>query len=65
MTGRYQTNIGAHQHRTWEWNKKPLPAPARHISEWFRDAGYFTCNLQPAGGKKAGPTAPPAPARSI
>jgi N-sulfoglucosamine sulfohydrolase len=54
MTGRYQTNIGAHQHRTWEWNKKPLPAPARHISEWFRDAGYFTCNIQPGGGKKAG-----------
>jgi N-sulfoglucosamine sulfohydrolase len=48
MTGRYQTNIGAHNHRTWLWNKKPLPEPARHISEWFRDAGYFTCNLQPA-----------------
>jgi N-sulfoglucosamine sulfohydrolase len=55
MTGRYQTNIGAHQHRTWEWNKRPLAAPARHISEWFRDAGYFTCNLQPAGRAKQGP----------
>jgi Arylsulfatase A and related enzymes len=52
MTGRYQTNIGAHNHRTWEWNKKPLPAPCRHVSEWFRDAGYFTCNLQPAPGAK-------------
>src|SRR6476659_276407 len=54
MTGRYQTNIGAHQHRTWEWHKKPLAAPARHVSEWFRDAGYFTCNIQPGGGKKQG-----------
>jgi arylsulfatase A-like enzyme len=47
MTGCYQTQIGAHQHRTWQWNKRPLPSPVRHISEWFRDAGYFTCNLQP------------------
>ncbi len=47
MSGNYQTRIGAHQHRTWQWNKRPLPPPVRHISEWFRDAGYFTCNLQP------------------
>lgn len=47
MTGRYQNNIGAHNHRTWDWHKRTLPAPARHVSEWFRDAGYFTCNLQP------------------
>jgi arylsulfatase A-like enzyme len=55
MTGRYQNNIGAHNHRTWEWNKRPLPAPARHISEWFREAGYFTCNLGAGkAAKKAG-----------
>jgi arylsulfatase A-like enzyme len=54
MTGRYQNNIGAHQHRTWQWNKTELPPPARHICEWFRDAGYFTCNIQPDGGKKQG-----------
>jgi arylsulfatase A-like enzyme len=55
MTGRYQTSIGAHNHRTWEWNKKPLVRPVRHISEWFRDAGYFTCNLGAAkAGKKQG-----------
>jgi arylsulfatase A-like enzyme len=54
MTGRYQNNIAAHNHRTWEWNKRPLAAPARHISEWFRDAGYFTCNLQPEPGKRKG-----------
>jgi len=54
MTGRYQTNIGAHNHRTWEWHKKPLAAPVRHVSEWFRDAGYFTCNLQPPPGQRKG-----------
>jgi arylsulfatase A-like enzyme len=52
MSGRYQNNIGAHNHRTWDWHKQTLPAPARHISEWFRDAGYFTCNLQPERGKR-------------
>ncbi len=48
MSGRYQTNIGAHNHRTWDWHKTTLPTPAKHIADWFRDAGYFTCNLQPA-----------------
>jgi arylsulfatase A-like enzyme len=47
FTGTYQTKIGAHQHRTWEWRKQPLPAPVRHLCEWFRDAGYFTVNIQP------------------
>lgn len=51
MSGRYQTNIGAHNHRTWEWHKTTLPTPAKHVADWFRDAGYFTCNLQPV--KKA------------
>jgi len=51
MSGCYQTAIGAHQHRTWEWNKRPLAAPIRHISDWFRAAGYFTCNLQPANAR--------------
>src|SRR5262249_3222726 len=52
MSGRYQNKSGAHQDRPWQWHKKTLPAPARHICEWFRDAGYFTCNIQPSGGKK-------------
>jgi N-sulfoglucosamine sulfohydrolase len=51
MTGCYQTRIGAHQHRTWEWNKPVLSEPVRHVSEWFRAAGYYTCNLQPAASK--------------
>jgi N-sulfoglucosamine sulfohydrolase len=52
MTGRYQTNTGTHNHRTWEWNKKPLAAPGKHLCDWFRDAGYFTCNLQPPPGRR-------------
>jgi len=54
MTGCYQNRIGAHQHRTWEWNKKALPSPVRHLSQWFRDAGYFTCNLQPSNPPRTG-----------
>lgn len=48
MTGCYQIATGAHNHRTAAWNKRPLPAPIQHICDWFRAAGYFTCNLQPA-----------------
>jgi N-sulfoglucosamine sulfohydrolase len=51
MTGCYQTSIGCHQHRTWHWNKRPLPDPTRHICDWFRAAGYFTCNLMPTADK--------------
>lgn len=40
MTGCYQTFLGAHQHRTWQWHKRVLPPPIRHVSQWFRDAGY-------------------------
>ncbi len=45
MTGMYQTTIGAHQHRTEEPNKKPLPPGVRVITDRLRDAGYFTANL--------------------
>jgi len=48
MSGCYQNRIAANHHRTWDWHKRPLPPPTRHISEWFRDAGYFTCNLRGA-----------------
>jgi len=52
MSGRYQTNIGGHNHRTWEWHKKPLVPPSKHICDWFRDAGFFTCNLEPPPGQR-------------
>ena len=51
MTGMYQTTIGAHQHRTWTWNKKPLPAGVKPITDYFRSAGYFTANLSAGPGK--------------
>lgn len=47
MSGCYQTHVGAHQHRTWPWNRRPLVPPVRNMCDWFREAGYFTCNLQP------------------
>jgi arylsulfatase A-like enzyme len=45
MTGMYQTTIGAHQHRTAEADKKPLPDGVRLMTDWLRDAGYFTSNI--------------------
>jgi N-sulfoglucosamine sulfohydrolase len=48
MTGAYQTFTGTHHHRTWPWRKQPLPPPIAHVCDWFRAAGYFTCNLRPA-----------------
>ncbi|MFC7293074.1 sulfatase [Hirschia litorea] len=41
-TGMYQTSIGAHQHRTPEDRKKPLPEGVKLLTDHFRDAGYFT-----------------------
>ncbi len=41
-TGIVQTSIGVHQHRTRD--KKPLPDGVRVITDYFRDAGYYTSN---------------------
>ncbi len=43
MTGMYATSIGAHNHRTV--NKKPLPDGVRLLTDWMREAGYFTANV--------------------
>jgi N-sulfoglucosamine sulfohydrolase len=43
MTGMYGTTIGTHNHRTV--NKESLPAGVRVLTDWLRDAGYFTANL--------------------
>ena len=50
-TGVYQTSFGAHHHRSHRSQQKnrphapkPLPAPIQHVCEYFRNAGYFTCN---------------------
>jgi len=52
MTGMYQTAIRAHQHRTK--NKKPLPSPVKVITEYFRDAGYFTCSCKGVQWQESG-----------
>ncbi|MBI3462451.1 MAG: sulfatase [Planctomycetes bacterium] len=51
MTGMYQTTIGAHNHRSHRDDGYQLPAGVRVISDWMRDAGYFTANVRqlPAG----------------
>ena len=51
-TGMYQTAIGSHNHRTV--HKKPLPSGVRHISEYLREAGYFTVLSAPPPGKRSG-----------
>ena len=42
ITGKYQTEVGGHHHRTW--NMQPLPKGVRPVTEIFRDAGYFASN---------------------
>ena len=42
MTGMYQTTIGAHDHRSLT----TLPEDVKPITEYFRQAGYFTANLK-------------------
>lgn len=43
-TGMYATTIGSHDHRTID--KQPLPNEVRLLSDWMRDAGYFTANIK-------------------
>jgi arylsulfatase A-like enzyme len=45
MTGRYQTAIGAHNHRTWEWRKPDLPVGVHPVTNYFRRAGYFSADI--------------------
>src|SRR3954464_7280024 len=46
MTGMYQTSIGAHNHRSHRDDAYRLPDGVRLLTEWFRDAGYFTANVR-------------------
>jgi N-sulfoglucosamine sulfohydrolase len=46
MTGMYQTTIGAHNHRSHRDDGYKLPDGARVLTDWMRDAGYFTANLR-------------------
>jgi len=46
MTGMYQTTIGAHNHRSHRDDGYRLPGGVRVLSDWIRDAGYFTANIR-------------------
>jgi N-sulfoglucosamine sulfohydrolase len=46
MTGMYQTTIGAHNHRSHRDDGYQLPAGVRVLTDWLRDAGYFTANIR-------------------
>jgi arylsulfatase A-like enzyme len=46
MTGMYQTTIGAHHHRSHRDDGYRLPSGVRLLSEWFRDARYFSANIR-------------------
>jgi len=48
ITGMYQTSIGAHHHRSHRDDGYTLPEPVRLITEYFREAGYFTANVTTA-----------------
>jgi len=44
ITGMYQTSIGAHNHRSHRDDDYRLPAPVRPITDYLREAGYYTVN---------------------
>jgi len=48
ITGMYQTSIGAHHHRSHRTDGLSLPEPVRLITDYFREAGYFTANVTTA-----------------
>jgi len=48
ITGMYQTSIGVHHHRSHRDDGYTLPEPVRLITEYFREAGYFTANVKTA-----------------
>ena len=49
ITGMYQTSIGAHAHRSHRGDGYALPEPVRLITDYFRDAGYYTVNDHESG----------------
>jgi arylsulfatase A-like enzyme len=46
MTGMYQTTIGAHNHRSHRDDGYRLPDGVRLLTDWMREAGYFTANVR-------------------
>jgi arylsulfatase A-like enzyme len=60
MTGMYSTTIGTHNHRSHRGDGYQLPAGVRLLTDWLREAGYFTANVSqlpdPLGFKGTGKT---------
>jgi N-sulfoglucosamine sulfohydrolase len=46
MTGMYASTIGAHNHRSHRDDGFMLPEGVRVLTDWLRDAGYFTANIR-------------------
>jgi N-sulfoglucosamine sulfohydrolase len=46
MTGMYATTIGAHNHRSHRDDGYQLRQGVRMLTDWLRDAGYFTANVR-------------------
>lgn len=49
ITGMYQTSIGAHAHRSHRNDGFTLSEPVRLITDYFREAGYYTVNDHESG----------------
>jgi arylsulfatase A-like enzyme len=46
MTGMYQTTIGTHNHRSHRDDGYQLPKGVRLLTDWMREAGYYTANIR-------------------
>ncbi|GMU20073.1 MAG: N-sulfoglucosamine sulfohydrolase [Phycisphaerae bacterium] len=46
ITGMYQTTIGAHNHRSHRDDGYRLPKGVRLLTDYLREAGYFTANIR-------------------
>jgi len=55
-TGMWQISIGAHNHRSHRQDGYTLPEPVKVITEYFRQAGYYTCNSGGTDFKRKGKT---------
>lgn len=54
ITGKYQTSINAHHHRSRR--DQPLPDGVKLVTDYFRGEGYFTCNSSGPPFNKPGKT---------
>lgn len=55
ITGMYQTSIGAHNHRSHRDDGYTLPAPVKPITDYLRQAGYYTALVKTAAPGVATP----------